>query len=87
MSVDLFTWDQKKFALLIDWYSNYCFLKRFRSEPDTQDVVDFLEDIFHEHRYCLKLRSDGAPNSGNNLENTQRGMGLNGPQAVATTHS
>ena len=61
MSVDLFTWDQKKFALLIDWYSNYCFLKRFRSEPDTQDVVDFLEDIFHEHGYCLKLRSDGGP--------------------------
>merc|ERR1712059_166974 len=61
MSVDLFTWDQKKFALLIDWYSNYCFLKRFRSEPDTQDVIEFLEEIFHEHGYCLKLRSDGGP--------------------------
>ena len=76
MSVDLFTWDTKKFALLINWYSNYCFLKRFRTEPSTQEVVEFLEEIFLEHGFCLKLRSDGGPQFREQFGDWTRRMGI-----------
>ena len=61
MSADNFSWNGMKYTLLIDWYSRYCFLKEYRSEPDSKDVITFLEEIFHEYGYCEKLRTDGGP--------------------------
>ena len=60
MSTDLFTWNGGKYTLLMDWllllYSGYCFLKKFRREPNSRDVIDFLEEIFHEYEYPKKIK-------------------------------
>ena len=56
MSVDLFTWNQKKFTLLVDWCLGYCFLKEFRTEPNARDIITFLEGIFHKYGYPEKMR-------------------------------
>ena len=76
MSVDLFTWNQKKFALLINWYSGYCFLKEFRTEPDSRDVINFLGGIFHEFGYPGKMRSDGGGQFHSEFEDFTKRAGI-----------
>ena len=46
VSMDLFTWNNKKFCLLTDWWSNFYWFKQFHREPDSSDVIKFLEGIF-----------------------------------------
>ena len=60
VSMDLFTWNGKKFSVLTDWWLNYTQMIRFRREPNTQGVIKFLTDIFRQVGYSSHLRSDNG---------------------------
>ena len=60
----------------MDWYSRYCFLKKFRKEADSRDVIDFLEEVLHEYGYPEKLRKDRGPHYRGEFEDFTKRAGI-----------
>ena len=59
VSMDLFTWNNKKFRLLTDRWSNFLWFKELCREPDSLDVIKFLEGVFREVDYPAHMHIDG----------------------------
>ena len=77
VSIDLFTWNSKKFCLVTDWYSGYCWYKEYHREPDSGEVIKFLEGIFREFGYPENLESDGGLQFRGEFERFTKRAGIN----------
>jgi hypothetical protein len=60
MGTDLFDALGKKWIVLVDRFSGYCFVKHLQ-KTTTKDVLKFLTDTFQEYGWPNTIRSDGGP--------------------------
>jgi hypothetical protein len=60
MGTDLFDAIGKKWIVLVDRFSGYCFVKQLQKTA-TKDVVNFLTNIFQDYGWPNSIRSDGGP--------------------------
>lgn len=61
MSVDPFTYEGKKFVLLMDWYSQFFCVRQFQKDPDTTRMEEWLTSVFNQFGWPLYLHSDSGP--------------------------
>ena len=62
--------------MVTDWFSGYFFYKEFHREPDSAEVISFLEDLFCEYGYLEKLRSDLGPQFRSEFERFTKRAGI-----------
>ena len=68
MGIDLFDVLGKKWIVLVDRYSGYCFVQQLHKTA-TKDVVKFLTDTFQEYGWPEAIRSDGGPQFRGDFQN------------------
>ncbi|XP_030039191.2 uncharacterized protein K02A2.6 [Manduca sexta] len=61
VATDLFDYNNKKFLLVVDYYSNYIEIAQLSNDYRSQTVIQHLKSIFSRHGIPLQLVSDGGP--------------------------
>ena len=61
MSSDLFHFGPNTWLILVDWFSNFSFVKKLGRSEGTDKVIKKLKKIFLQHGFCEQLRTDCGP--------------------------
>ncbi|XP_047987077.1 uncharacterized protein K02A2.6-like isoform X1 [Leguminivora glycinivorella] len=61
VATDLFDYNNKKYLLVVDFYSNYIEIAQLNTDSRSQTVIQQLKSIFSRHGIPLQLVSDGGP--------------------------